>query len=158
MAPLKARLSNNVCLMLSLPVVALCFTTLPGMELPGLNNGRSVSAMVGAGDPAAPPPVAFDVCVTDGTTHDSLQFSSSTGAYLFTRCKDGFTLSGTGTVRKSGSVTVLNDKKSDRVINANVLSNQKTGKATIVRIISKGVFQTTLLSQTDPSSVCGCAI
>jgi hypothetical protein len=112
--------------------------------------------MVEAGDPAAPPTVVFDVCVTDGTTHDTLQFSSSTGAYSFTQCKGGFTLSGTGTVRKSGSVIVLSDKKSDRLINANFLSNQKTGKATIIRIISKGAFQTTLISQTNPSSVCGC--
>ena len=157
MAPLMARVRNNVCLMLSLPVVALCFLALPGMELPGLNNGRSVSAMVGAGDPAAPPPVAFDVCVTDGTTHDTLQFSSSTGAYSFTRCKDGFTLAGTGTVRKSGSVIVLNDKKSDRLINSNFLVNQKTGKAAVVRVLSPGAFQTILINQTNPSTVCGCS-
>jgi hypothetical protein len=147
--------------MLSLPVVALCFMPLPGMALPGmaspgLSNGRSVSTTVGAGDPAAPPTVA-DVCLTDGQTHDTLLFSSSTGAYTFTRCKDGFTLSGTGTVRKSGSVIVLSDKKSDRMINANFLSNQKTGKATVVLILSRGVFQTILISQTNPSSVCGCA-
>jgi len=144
--------------MLSLPVVALCFPALRGMALPGLSNGRSALTTVAVGGPAAPPTIAFDVCLTDGQTHDTLQFSSSTGAYTFTRCKDGFTLSGTGTVRKSGSVIVLNDKKSDRVINANFLSNQKTGKATIVRIISKGVFQTTPISQTNPSSVCGCPI
>ena len=152
MAPLMARVRNNVCLMLSLPVVALCFLTLPG-----LSNGRSVSTMVEVGDPAAAPPVAFDVCVTDGTTHDTLQFSSSTGAYSFTRCKDGFTLAGTGTVRKSGSVIVLNDKKSDRVINASFLVNQKTGKAAVLRVLSKGVFQTTLINQTNPSTVCGCS-
>ena len=152
MAPLMVRVRKNVCLMLSLPVVALCF-----LALPGLSNGRSVSTMVEVGDPAAAPPVAFDVCVTDGTTHDTLQFSSSTGAYSFTRCKDGFTLAGTGTVRKSGSVIVLNDKKSDRLINANFLSNQKTGRAAVVRVLSPGAFQTILINQTNPSTVCGCS-
>ena len=151
MALTKASLINNVYTMLSLPVVALCF-----LALPGLSNERLASTGVVSGNPAASPTVVFDVCVTDGSTHDTLQFSSSTGAYSFTRCKDGFNLSGTGTVRKSGSVIVLNDKKSDRLINATFLTSQKTGKATVVRILSKGAFQTIIINQTNPAAVCGC--
>jgi hypothetical protein len=121
-----------------------------------MGNGRIVSAKVGVVKPVAPPPVAFDTCITDGTTHDNLQFSSVTGAYMFTRCNDSFTLSGTGTVRKSGSVIVLSDKKSDRLIRANFLSNQKTGKGIIVRIVSPGDAQTISINQINPATVCGC--
>ena len=151
MTPMRS--SKDVYTMLSLPVIALCF-----LALPGSTKGGLASAKLAAVEPVAVATVVFDVCITDGTSHNTLQFSSTTGAYSFTRCKDSFTLSGTGTVRKSGSIIVLNDKKSDRVINVNFIANQKTGKATVIRILGKGTTQTITLNQTSPTQVCGCPV
>src|SRR5262245_19689060 len=152
MALMRSKPSNNVRMMLSLPVVALCF-----MALPDLTKGWPAFASREAAEPAtAPPPVAFDTCVSDSITHDTLQFSSTTGAYSFTRCKDGLTLSGTGTIRKSASVIVLNDKKPDRLISASLLANQKTRNASLVRLFGPESFQTIITNQTSHSTACGC--
>ncbi len=103
MTPIRSRLSKNVYMMLSLPVIAICL-----LALPGLTKGGLVSARHGAVEPAALATVGF--CITDDHTHDNLSFTAG-GAYTFTRCKDAFTLSGTGTVRTSGSVVILTDQE-----------------------------------------------
>jgi hypothetical protein len=121
--------------------------------LPGLTKRGLVSANHEAVEPVAAATVAL--CITDDHTHDNLSFTAG-GAYTFTRCQDGFTLTGTGTVRTSGSIVTLTDKKSDRIINAAVLTNQKTGRANVTLIIGKGIFQTITANQTNPSAGCSC--
>jgi len=150
MAPVRSELSKNVYKMLSLPVITLCFLALPGFTQNRLLTPKQPAKWVAAAV------VSFDVCVTDAATHDNIQFSSSTGAYSFTRCKDGLNLSGTGTIRKSGSIIVLNDKKPDRLVNASFLANQRTGRGNILRVIGPGIFQTVTLNQTVPGAACGC--
>jgi hypothetical protein len=148
MTPIRSKLSMNVYTTLSLPVIALCFLALPGLTRSGLACARHEAV-----EPVALATVGF--CITDDHTHDNLSFNAG-GAYTFTRCKDGFTLSGTGTVRTSGSVMILTDKKLDRIINARFLTNQKTGRASVTLVGGKGNFQTTTANQTNPSAACGC--
>jgi hypothetical protein len=129
-------------------VIALCLLTPPGLTKSGLACAKHEAV-----EPVAVAIAAF--CITDDRTHDNLSFSAG-GAYTFTRCKDGFTLSGTGTVRMVGSIAVLTDKKSDRLIKAGFLTNQKTGRANVTLIIGKGIFQTITVNQTNPNAACSC--
>ncbi|MGH9762963.1 MAG: hypothetical protein ACREAC_19235, partial [Blastocatellia bacterium] len=84
----------------------------------------------------------FSVCLEDDSSGNLLQFDSTTGAYQFTRCNDGFVLTGKGTVRLVNSVLALTDSKPDRRISASFLTNQLTGHATITIVLSGGTYQT----------------
>jgi len=99
------------------------------------------------------------VCITDTRTRDNIQFTNPGGAYTFTQCSTGFTVSGTGTVSTKSGVITLTDKKSDRSISAGLLSNQKTGSAAIYFTQTPGggtrVFR---VNQTDPNQTCGCVV
>jgi hypothetical protein len=98
----------------------------------------------------------FDFCIKDDATGNLLQFSSTTGAYQFTRCKDGFTLTGTGSVRLANHIETLTDRKPDRRISAGFLTNQLTGHAVITIVAGPGLSQTYNLNQTNPRAVCAC--
>lgn len=98
----------------------------------------------------------FDICIKDSTTGAMLQWSSTTGAYTFTNCKTGFTISGTGTTRTIGATQSLTDFKSDRRISGIFLSNQETGTAAVTVMIAQGVFQTFNLVQRVPNAACTC--
>ena len=39
--------------------------------------------------------VSLNICIQDNTTGDTFRFNSMTGQYLYTRFRDGFTLTGT---------------------------------------------------------------
>jgi hypothetical protein len=134
--------------MLSLPVIALCLLALPGLTKNGLASATPSSV-----EPAAATIATF--CITDDHSHDNISFTAG-GAYTFTRCKDGFTLSGTGTVKMSASVAFLFDKKSDRIVSAAFLINQKTGHADVTLIPFKGIFLSDALNQTITTAACSC--
>jgi hypothetical protein len=104
--------------------------------------------------PATP---AFDICLKDDSTGNTLQFNSSTGAYKFTRCSDQFSLAGQGAVRSLGSIITLTDSKPDRRISAGFLANQMTGTATVILIAAPGVFQTVTIKSTSRTKDCSCA-
>ena len=53
------------------------------------------------------------------------------GAYTFTNCKAGFTISGTGTTRTIVATQSLTDFRPDRRISGNFLTNQQTGTASV---------------------------
>jgi len=98
----------------------------------------------------------FDTCLRDDSTSNLFEFNSSTGAYRFTRCKDGFTLSGTGSVRTANSIVSLTDTKPDRNVNAGFLIAQRTGRATVTLITAPGLSQTITISSTNPNRICSC--
>ena len=95
-------------------------------------------------------------CVRDNVTHDNITFSPS-GAYTFTQCSTGFTLSGTGVFSMPSGVATVTDKKSDRSVNAGLYTGQGTGSAAIYFIATPGgaarVFR---INQTIPFAPCGC--
>jgi hypothetical protein len=92
----------------------------------------------------------------DNTTGNLLQWNSTTGAYTFTRCSDGFMLTGTGTVRLVNGIRTLTDFKSDRRISAGFNTGQLTGNATIYLMVAQGVWQTFRIVATSPAAVCAC--
>jgi hypothetical protein len=94
-------------------------------------------------------------CITDGVTHDNLTFNLG-GAYTFTQCSTGFTVSGAGVVTTHSGVTTLTDKKPDRSVNAGLSTTQKTGRAVIYFFSSPGVGRVLSANQTNPSQACGC--
>jgi len=79
-----------------------------------------------------------------------------TGEYKFTRCSDGFMLTGTGVVTTVNSVLTVTDFKPDRRVNAGFILGQKTGSATINLQVAPGVWQTFRINSTNPSVVCAC--
>ena len=98
----------------------------------------------------------LDICIQDNSSGDTFRFSSQTGAYLYTRCRDKFTLTGTGMVRAVGGVASLTDSKPDRRVNASFLLGQLTGRASITLIPAPGVYQTILVNDTNPYATCTC--
>ncbi|HYL99093.1 MAG TPA: hypothetical protein VEZ90_09080, partial [Blastocatellia bacterium] len=99
---------------------------------------------------------ALNGCIQDDHSGDTLRFNSQTGQYVYTRCKDKFTLTGTGVVRNSGGFITLTDSKPDRRITASFNPGTLTGRATITLILSPGVFQTITVNQTNPAATCAC--
>ena len=100
--------------------------------------------------------LSFDVCMKDNTTGDVLQFSSTTGAYTFTTCNGSVTMSGTGSVRSVNGVLTLTDTQPDRRVSAGFNTGQKTGSATISKIVAPGVSQTFRINDTTSLGT-GCA-
>jgi hypothetical protein len=98
----------------------------------------------------------FDTCLKDNTTGNLLQWNSTTGQYMFTRCSDNFTLTGTGTVGLVNGIKTLTDSKPDRRISAGFNTGQLTGSATIYLQVVQGVWQTFRIVDTNPSAVCAC--
>ena len=94
-------------------------------------------------------------CITDSVTHDNLTFTAG-GAYTFTQCSTGFTVSGTGVVTTPNGITTLTDKKPDRSVNAGLFTSQKTGRAVIYFFSAPGVGRVLQANQTNPSQACGC--
>jgi hypothetical protein len=98
----------------------------------------------------------FNVCIQDDHTGDTFRFNSMTGQYVYTRCGDRFTLSGTGTVRNVNGLNTLSDSRSDRRISAMANPGSLTGRANITLIPAPGVSQTIVVNQTNPSATCIC--
>lgn len=103
------------------------------------------------------PEPAFNYCMRDSVSGNYLQFDSTTGAYLFTRCRDGFTLAGTGKVQLVGSIIMLTDKESTCLVSAGFNTGQHTGSATITLILAPGISQTIRINATNPNAGCSCS-
>jgi hypothetical protein len=99
---------------------------------------------------------ALDICIQDDHTGDTFRFSSQTGAYVYTRCKDKFTLSGTGFVKVVNHVVSLTDSRPDRKISALFNLGQLTGSANVTLIIGPGMYQPITVFQTNPHPTCVC--
>jgi len=101
---------------------------------------------------------AFDVCLKDNNTGNLLQWSSTTGRYTFTRCSDGFTVSGTGKVSLVNGIKTLTDFKSDRRISGGFNTGQLTGNATVYLQVAAGVWQSFQIVDTNPHAACACPV
>ena len=98
----------------------------------------------------------LDKCIQDDHSGDTFRFNSTTGQYVYTRCKDKFTMTGTGVVSTSTGMATLTDSRSDRRINAAANPGTLTGRANITLILAPGVYQTITVNQTNPSATCIC--
>jgi len=98
----------------------------------------------------------LDRCIQDDHTGDTLRFNSTTGQYVYTRCADKLTLTGTGVVRNAGGLISLTDTRVDRRISALYNPGTLTGRANITLVIAAGVYQTITVNQTNPHPTCAC--
>jgi hypothetical protein len=99
---------------------------------------------------------ALDTCIQDDHTGDTFRFSSQTGAYLYTRCKDKLTLSGTGSIKVINHIVSLMDSRPDRKVSAAFNLSQLTGSANVTLIIGPGMYESITLFQTNPHPTCMC--
>jgi hypothetical protein len=100
--------------------------------------------------------VPLNVCIQDDHTRDTFRFNSQTGQYLYTRCSDGFTLTGTGMVSIVNGYVTITDNKPDRRINAGWSLATFTGRANVT-LVRPGVFQTITVYDTNPHPTCTCS-
>jgi hypothetical protein len=105
---------------------------------------------------SGPPPPSFDTCLRDKSTGNLFQWNSTTGAYKFTRCSDGFMVTGTGVVGFVNGIHTLRDFSSTRKISAGFNPGQLTGSATIYLQVVQGVWQSFQITATNPSAKCSC--
>ena len=98
----------------------------------------------------------LDQCIQDDHTGDTFRFNSTTGQYLYTRCKDKFTLAGTGSVRNISGSNTLIVNLSNLKINASSNPGSLTGRANITLIPATGVLQMIVVNQTNPAATCRC--
>jgi hypothetical protein len=98
----------------------------------------------------------FDTCLKDNSTGNLLQWNTTTGAYKFTRCSDGFMLTGTGKVGLTNGMRTLTDSQPDRRVSAGFSTATLTGSATIYLMVAQGVWQTFRVNASNPSAVCSC--
>jgi hypothetical protein len=73
----------------------------------------------------------YDKLIQDDSSGSMLRFNSTTGEYLFSRCSDGFTLSGTGAVTSRGCTFTLTHSPTDRRVQASLDTCQKKGNASL---------------------------
>jgi len=98
----------------------------------------------------------LNVCIQDDHTGDTFRFNSTTGQYVFTRCADKLTMTGTGAVKNVNGLNALSDSGTDRRISAMSNTGTLTGRANVVLILAPGVYQTIVVNQTNPSAACFC--
>jgi 6-phosphogluconolactonase (cycloisomerase 2 family) len=97
----------------------------------------------------------FDVCLQDDSNGNLLQINSTTGDYQFTNCS-GFTLSGTGSLMKKGSVITLQHYAADRRVLARIDSSVNKGTAS-VQVFSQGTTFT-ITDRNTANNTCACAV
>jgi hypothetical protein len=100
--------------------------------------------------------VQVDACLKDDSSGDVFQLNSMTGQYQFTRCSDGFMLSGTGVVSLADGIMTLTDSERHLRVNAELDIAQRTGSAVIRIKGAPGGRQTFRINSTNPAAVCGC--
>jgi hypothetical protein len=98
----------------------------------------------------------LNVCIQDDHSGDTFRFNSTTGQYLYTRCADKFTMTGTGSVRNASGLMMLTDSRADRRISAEFDPGSLTGRANVTLILASGVSETIVVNQTNPAATCVC--
>jgi 6-phosphogluconolactonase len=101
-------------------------TPVPGSPFPG-GSGYGASITAYPGKNCGP---IFDICIQDDSNGSILRINSTTGDYLFTNCS-GFTLSGTASLIKRGSLISLQQFGVDRRALATIDRSVNKGTASI---------------------------
>ena len=102
------------------------------------------------------PESVFDVCLRNDSNGNLFQWNNTTGHYKFTRCPDGFMLSGVGVAALTNNMRTLMDSKPDRRVSAGFNTGQLTGSATIYFTAAPGLWQIFRINSTNPAAVCAC--
>ena len=82
------------------------------------------------------PPIPFDqsLSIEDDATGSFLVFDTGSGKYRFTRCSDGFTISGVGSVKVDGCSIHLEGLQADHRVVASVGECDQRGKAIVEKL------------------------
>jgi hypothetical protein len=98
--------------------------------------------------------MTFDICIQDESTNNVLRLNTTTGAYLFTKCINGYSEGGMGTISKRGCTTTFNDFRNDRRITASIdtCSNRATAS---VQIFTQG-STFSLIDRNITNNNCSC--
>ncbi|MBI3654211.1 MAG: hypothetical protein HY231_24535 [Acidobacteria bacterium] len=97
--------------------------------------------------------LVFDICLQDDSNGAMLQFSSTTGEYLFTNCA-GLTLGGTGSLVIRGSIISLQQNGTDRRVIARMDKSMNKGTASI-QLLSQG-RTLTIIDRNTADNTCTC--
>ncbi len=95
----------------------------------------------------------FDTCVQDDSSASLLQLNSTTGNYQFTN-GSGFTISGTGTLIKRGSIITLQDYASDRRVLARIDTSVSKATASVQIFSPSTTF--TITDRNTANNTCVC--
>jgi len=132
-----------------------------GVPSPSPSENSVNAAGVGNGAAAGPVCGTATVCLVDDISGDTFTFSCPSGAYTFTRCKDSFTISGTGKAFTASGVEWLQAFQTDRRITADLLLTQGTGRASISFKTGPGMYQNFVINQIipfgNPFAPCTCS-
>ena len=113
-----------------------------------LTAGASVQAQKKPTQPIGSPlPFSQTISVEDDATGNYLVFFTGTGKYKFTRCSDGFTITGVGFVKVDGCTINLEDVQSDHRVVASVNECDQQAKALVER------FSPEIVSSNQPASI-----
>ena len=74
---------------------------------------------------------SYDLLLQDDSSGDMLRWNSATGDYLYSRCSDGFSLTGTGSVTSHGSTYTLTHYPGDRRVTATLDNGLHSGTASV---------------------------
>jgi uncharacterized delta-60 repeat protein len=122
-------------------------------------DGKIVAAGGSGGDFAlarllgADQGAAFDLCIQDDSSDNILRINTTTGEYQFTNCS-GFTISGTGSLTKRGSIITFQHTASDRRVMARIDGGVNRATASI-QIISQGL-NFTIIDRNTANNTCSC--
>jgi hypothetical protein len=100
----------------------------------------------------------LDKCMHDDHTGAYIQFSSTTGDYLFTYCgAPSATTSGEGTITTPSGILTITDKSAGKNVKISYNLGSLTGTALVTISPAPGISQTYTISDTNPHPVCLCA-
>jgi 6-phosphogluconolactonase (cycloisomerase 2 family) len=97
----------------------------------------------------------FDRCLQSSNNEFIFEFNSTTGDYKLTKC-NGFTLSGTGTVKIKGCTVTLQDTLPDHKVQAQIDTCQNKGTASIQ--ISSSKTTVSIVDRNLSDNTCSCPL
>lgn len=74
---------------------------------------------------------SYDLLLQDDSSGSILRWNSDSGDYVYSRCSDGFMLTGTGSANSHGETFTLTDESGDRRVSAILDNAVRTGTASI---------------------------
>ncbi len=101
---------------------------------------------------------AFDICLQDDSSRDTLQIDSRTGAYTYTRCSDSRMLNGTGTVTTHGCTVTLQDFGGIVRVLARVDNCVHRGTASIKVTATVDILNVTITDRDLTDDSCDCTM